>query len=409
MTTGSAVAERPASRRLLVVAGEASGDLHAASLARELRAQLPDIELLGIGGDRMQAQGVQLLYHYRSLAVVGLTEVLAHLGDVRRAMRALVGVARRRRFDGVVLVDYPDFNLALARRLRRVRPELPILYYISPQVWAWRRGRIAQIRRLVDRMIVILPFEERLYADAGVPVDFVGHPLLDAAPMAGSRTSFATRHGVAERDEWIALVPGSRRDEVRRLLPPLLGTAALLLRDDPARTFLVPVAQSLEAATYEQALAGAPPEVGGRVRLVHDDGWEVLRHSRGAVVCSGTATLEAALVGTPMVVVYRTSWLTYNLGKLLVRIRDIGLVNVVGERRGVPELLQDDVTPAAISRALEPLLRAGEARETCRAFLRQVADRLGGAGASRRAAAAVLATLAEPLRGAAAGSHPSAT
>lgn len=378
--------------RLLMVAGEASGDVHGASLAREMRTLAPHVELLGIGGDRMERRGVRLLYHYRRLAVVGLTEVLAHLGDVRRAMRRLVDTVRHENVDGVVLLDYPDFNLALARRLRRVRPGLPIVYYISPQVWAWRQGRVKTIAALVDRMLVILPFEADLYAATGLPVDFVGHPLLDSIPPPESRESFAARHHLDAGREWIALVPGSREAEVERLLPPMLGAARRLAAREGEPLFLVAGAGSVEEETYERALRHEP-RLAGRVHRITDDTWGILRHARGAVVCSGTATLETALAGTPLVVVYRTSWLTYNLGKLLVRIRDIGLVNVVGGRRGVPELLQGDVTPKAIERELAPLLEDGPARSACLEFLAEVRERLGRPGASARAAAAVLATI----------------
>lgn len=375
---------------LLVVAGEASGDLHAANLLRELGRLAPEISVRGVGGDRMERAGAELLFHYRSLAVVGITEVLAHLGDVRRAMRALEQVAKRPEVVGVVLVDYADFNMQLARRLRRSCPDLPIVYYISPQVWAWRRGRIGAIGRLADRVLVILPFEEEMYRAQQVPAEYVGHPLLDALPPPGSREAFAARHGVDAGREWIALLPGSRAMEVSGLLQPMLGAATLLAQGRP-RTFLVARASALDAAAY--ASVSAARDEGLDVHLIEDDTYELLRHSRGAVVCSGTATLEAGLMGTPEVVVYRTSWLTYNLGKLLVRIGNIALVNVIGGERGVPELLQRDVTPQAIARELEPLLQEGTRRRECQQFLARVRQKLGEPGASAVAAAAVLDTV----------------
>jgi lipid-A-disaccharide synthase len=391
----NAAGEVAAPMRVLIVAGEASGDLHGASLARALRQLSPSIELVGVGGDRMQAAGVELVYHYRHLAVVGITEVIAHLGDVRRAMRVLEATAAGE-VDAVVLIDYPDFNMTLARRLRRARPELPLIYYISPQVWAWRSGRVHAIARLVDLMLVILPFEEGLYRAAGAPVEFVGHPLLDVFPEPGDRTAFCSRHAIDPSHELVALAPGSRRNELTRLLEPMLEAARALARR-PDRTFLIPVAASLDRVEYERTLAGFP-DLRDRVRLVEDDYYEVLHHARGAVVCSGTATLEAALAATPEVVVYRTSWLTYNLGKLLVRIANIALVNVVAGRTGVPELIQHQVTPEAIVRELEPLLAEGATREVCLEFLRGVRERLGEPGASRRAARALLARVAEHPR-----------
>jgi lipid-A-disaccharide synthase len=378
------------SPRLLIVAGEASGDLHGASLARAILAEAPGTRLCGVGGDGMERAGVELLYHYRHLAVVGITEVLAHLGDVRRAMATLQRAASKE-IDAVILIDYPDFNMTLARRLRRAHPRLPIIYYISPQVWAWRAGRVKTIARLVDLMLVILPFEADLYRDAGASVEFVGHPLLDVMPPRCSRAEFAARHGLDADNEFIGLVPGSRKAEVQRLLPPMLGAAALLARN-PDRSFLIPVAANLDRSVYAELLRGSAAPT-RRVHLVEDDYYQTLHHCRGAVVCSGTATLETALAETPEVVVYRTSWLTYNLGKLLVRISDIALANVVAGRRGVPELLQHEVTPETIVGELEPLLSDGGVRDDCLAFLQEVRQRLGDPGASQRAARALLSTI----------------
>jgi len=380
-------------QELLVVAGEASGDAHAAAMIRELGRRAPALHTVGVGGDLMEAAGAELLYHYRGLAVVGVTEVLAHLGDIRRAMNGLLEAVAARPIAGVVLVDYPDFNMTLARRLRRRHPEMPIVYYISPQVWAWRPGRVHRLARLVDRMLVILPFEEKLYADAGVAVDFVGHPLLDARPNDESREEFASRLGLDATLPWLGMLPGSRPREVERLLGPMLGAAQRFLARKPYEA-VIPRGRGVDMELFASALARLDPSLRERVHVVDDDYHGLLPHLHVAVVCSGTATLETALAETPEVVVYKTSWLTYNLGKLLVRISDIALVNVVGERRGVPELLQGDVTPANIVRHLEPLAEDGVARAECLQFLREVRAQLGDPGASARAAAAVLEVLA---------------
>ncbi|HJO03953.1 MAG TPA: lipid-A-disaccharide synthase [Acidobacteriota bacterium] len=386
------VASREHGADLLVVAGEASGDLHGSSLIREIKQLRPQTEVIAIGGDLMAASGAELLAHYRHLAVVGITEVLGHLGEIRRAMSRVLDAASARRVRAVVLIDYPDFNLRLARRLRRARPDLPIVYYISPQVWAWRRGRVRQIARLVDRMLVILPFEKELYEGAGLSVDFVGHPLLDVIPATGEVGSFAERHALDLDRRWIALLPGSRRAEVERLLPTMLEAAAQLAREG-AYEYIVPVAAALGCDSYRPLLDDLDAEIRAHVHLIENDTYEAVRHARAAVVCSGTATLEVALLGTPEVVVYRTSWLTYNLGKLLVRIPDIALVNVVAGHRGVPELLQNEVTPDAIVAELVPLLNDEENRDRVKRFLIDVRARLGEPGASARAARAVLATL----------------
>ena len=351
---------------------------------------------MGGGGERRQAAGNEVRCHCRRLAVVGITEVLAHLGEIRRAMNGLLEAVAARPIAGVVLVDYPDFNMTLARRLRRRHPDIPIVYYISPQVWAWRPGRVHQLARLVDRMLVILPFEKQLYSDAGVAVDFVGHPLLDDEQEDESREVFASRIGLDVAAPWLGLLPGSRPREVERLLGPMLGAAELFLAENRYQV-VIPRAPGVDRELFVAALEKLDPPVRDRIHLVVDDYHALLPHLRVAVVCSGTATLETALAGTPEVVVYKTSWLTYNLGKLLVRISDIALVNVVGGRRGVPELLQGAVTPTNIVRHLETLAEDGSARAECLQFLREVRVQLGEPGASARAAGAVLEVLAARL------------
>jgi len=383
--------EGAAATRVMLVAGEASGDLHGASLVRAMRALGADVEAFGVGGDRMQAAGVELTYHMRKLAVVGITEVVRHLGDVRRALAGLTEAAAARGADVVVLIDYPDFNLTLARRLRKRFPDLPIVYYISPQVWAWRSGRVKKIARLVDLMLVILPFEKEIYDASGLRVEFVGHPLLDVVTLGADRAAFGRRHGPPPRDTWIGLLPGSRRAEVERLLPPMLEAAeSLLLRVGRPR-FLVPVSPSVDLDVYETVLA-AFPGLADHTYLIRDDYYAALEHSTVAAVCSGTATLEATLTDTPMVVVYRTSWLTYNLAKSLVRVRDIALVNLIAGRRAVPELVQGEVTGPRIAEELRTLLNEHARRGSVLTALAEVRESLGEPGASARAARAVLET-----------------
>jgi lipid-A-disaccharide synthase len=389
-------------RRIMLVAGEASGDLHGASLVKAMRATGSAVDAFGVGGDRMQAAGVELTYHMRKLAVVGITEVLRHLGDVRRALHALTAAAVERGVDAIVLIDYPDFNLTLARRLRKQLPDVPIIYYISPQVWAWRSGRVKKIARMVDVMLVILPFEEELYASSGMAVEFVGHPLLDVVSLGSDRAAFAERHGPPAGDTWIGLLPGSRRAEVERLLPPMLDAAQSLRSGGRGACFLVPVSPSLDGELYEGLLRQFPAVV-DCAYLIHDDYYATLEHATAAAVCSGTATLEATLTDTPMVVVYRTSWLTYNLAKSLVRVRDIALVNLIAGRRAVPELVQGEVTGPRIADELRTLLNNEARRSSVLSALAEVREKLGEPGASARAARAVL-----HAAGAAAADEPSA-
>jgi lipid-A-disaccharide synthase len=374
--------------RVMVVAGEASGDLHGASLMLALNERL-SVEAFGVGGDRMADAGVELLYHMKNLAVVGITEVVRHLGDVRAAMNALTTAAVERRADVIILIDYPDFNLTLANRLKKQLPNVPIVYYISPQVWAWRSGRVKKIARLVDRMLVILPFEKELYDGTDLQVDFVGHPLLDVISLGADRKSFSEKHGPPPSDTWISLLPGSRQAEVERLLPPMLEAAeSLLLRVGRPR-FLIPVSPSLDVAVYEQAIEHYG-ELAEYVYLIHDDYYASLEHSTVAAVCSGTATLEATLTDTPMVVVYVTSRLTFKVAKALVRVKDIALVNLIAGRRAVPELVQHEVTGPRIADELRTLLNKRARRDVVLEALEEVRELLGDPGASARAAQAVI-------------------
>ena len=381
--------ETASSARIMIVAGEASGDLHGASLARAILQMVPTVDLFGVGGDNMQSAGVELIHHINRLAVMGITEVLGHLGEVRATLDSLTTVARERDVDAVVLIDYPDFNLTLARRLRKHIPDVPIIYYISPQVWAWRRGRVNKIAQLVDRMLVILPFEKELYESVGLEVDFVGHPLLDVIRLDNDRTTYSERHSLSFKDTWIGLLPGSRRAEVKRLLPPMLKAASSLLRHVEQPCFLIPVSPALDITIYESVLASFP-NLRQRTYLIEDDYYPTVEHCRAAVVCSGTATLEAALVDTPMVVVYRTSWLTYTLAKSLVRVPHIALVNLIAEQRAVPELVQGEVTGSRIADELRTLLNDQVRRSAVQSALAKVRQRLGGAGASEVAARRVL-------------------
>lgn len=401
---GLETASRPS---IMIVTGEVSGDLHGASLARAILQIEPAVELFGVGGDDMQNAGVELIHHMAKLAVMGITEVFGYLGEVWSALDSLTTVAQERRVDAVVLIDYPDFNLTLARRLRKHIPDVPILYYISPQIWAWRSGRVNKIARLVNRMLVILPFEKELYESTDLEVDFVGHPLLDVIHLGDDRTGYSERHGLPCKDTWIGLLPGSRCIEVERLLPPMLEAARSLLSCIGQPRFLIPVSPAIEVTIYESVLADFP-DLRQCTYLIEGNYYPTLEHCTAAVVCSGTATLEAALTDTPMVVVYRTSWLTYNLAKLVVHVPHIALVNLIVGQRAVPELVQGEVTGPRIADELRTLLNDQARRSAVQSALAKVRERLGGAGASEGAARCVLQAVgciepgdpspAEPIR-----------
>jgi lipid-A-disaccharide synthase len=376
---------------LLIVAGEVSGDLHAAAMLRALRRRRPDIAAWGIGGNALRSAGMDLVRHVREMETIGLTDALRRLPHFFRVYAELV-----RRLDAhppaaAVLVDFPGFNLRLARALRA--RGIPVIYYICPQIWAWRHSRIRTIARNVRRLLVIFPFETDLFQGRSLRVEFVGHPLADAIAEEMKEPAPPLPWAGEPR---LAVLPGSRRQEIARILPPLLGAAARVEKERPGASFLLAVSDE-EAAGWVRgglATAGERPR---KIEIVAGRTRQVLREARAAWVASGTATLEAAMLGCPMIVVYRTSPLTYGAARAVVRVRHIGLVNLVAGRPVCPELLQGAARPAMLARAIAPLLDDTPERRAMSEGLADVAAALGGAGAAERAAAAV----AEELRSAA--------
>lgn len=366
-----------------MVAGEASGDQHGATLARALTALSPGLTLSGMGGPRMAAEGVRLLHGIDRVSVVGGTEVLGRLPLLVRTLRDL---RRRLRADPprvLVLIDFPDFNLRLARSARRAG--VPVVYFLAPQVWAWRRGRLRAMARDVSRVLAVFPFEVGIYQEAGIPVEFVGHPVLDGLPALGRE---AAREGLAEVD-WplIGLLPGSRSEEVRRHLPVLLGAAARIRARLGEVRFALPLAPTTPRAAVAAAVQGS----GVEVSVLPGEAHRVMAAADLVVVSSGTATLEAACYGTPMVVVYRLSALSYGLARLLVHgVSHISLPNIVAGQGVVPELIQGRATPEAVAEAALALLENGPVRTAQQAALAEVRARLGDPGAAERAARAVL-------------------
>jgi lipid-A-disaccharide synthase len=365
--------------RIAVVAGEASGDMHAASLVCALRRLQPDLECFGMGGDRMHQEGVELLYHVNELAVMGFSELVGKLPFFRRVMRTVRKELLRRRPALLVLVDYPGFNLRLASWARR--HGFRVFYYIAPQVWAWGRRRLRTMRASIDRLAVILPFEQEFFSAAGIDVRYVGHPLLDVSHAPVRRQTLSSLVGVAPADAVLGIFPGSRACEVERLLPVMAESWAILASRVPS---LRPVVAAASSAGRELAEQRWPlPE---RPAFVSGCAYEVLIRSRLALVASGTVTLEAACAGTPMVVLYKVSRLSAALVSRMIRIPDVALVNVVAGRRIVPELLQSAAVPSAIADAAAPLLEDGTERRDMVAELSGVRDLLGQPGASARAA-----------------------
>jgi len=370
--------------RILIVAGEASGDLHGANLARALKELDPAVHVVGVGGVAMKAAGVQLVEGFAHLDVMGIVGVSAVRAIIRRfaAMRRLL---RSERWDAVIFIDNPGLNLRYAWFAKSAG--LRVIYYIAPQIWAWRPGRMKYIQQRVDQVMVILPFEAELYQRVGLPCTFVGHPLLDAVAPHYDQAKLRGQFGVKEASRVIALLPGSRSAEVRLHLPILLDAAERLMRDDPKVQFLLAQASTIPDDLVRPLLQKSLAPV----TVVAEQASEVMAAADVICVASGTATLQAAVVGTPMVLLYQAhSWLTYRLARLLIRVKWIGLVNLVAGRTVVKELIQHEATGASVYDEVRRLLDDRAAYEDMKRSLQAVKASLGEPGASRRAAQVVL-------------------
>lgn len=372
---------------ILIVTGEASGDQHAARLVAELKHARPDLRFFGMGGPQLAAQGLERLYDAREVSVMGITEVLPKLFRILRVLSGLANAARTRKPALAILVDIPDFNLRLAKKLRALG--IPVAYYISPMLWAWRPGRVKQIARNVDRMLCILPFEEPWYRERGVAASFVGSPVLEALPRPATAERFRRDLGLDPTRPTLALLPGSRMTEITRLLPGMVAAARQLAAERASLQVVVPVAPSIPAEEITRRFEGS----GVTPTLVDGRAPEVVGASDVAIVASGTATLEAGLMQVPLVVVYRVSAISALVGRALLKVAHVSLVNLLAGRRLVPELLQGAFTP---SRVVEEVNRmwSGPARREVVEGLGALRATLGEEGASKRAAAAVLELLA---------------
>jgi lipid-A-disaccharide synthase len=377
----------PARNRLIMIsAGEASGDLHGATICRALAMLDPQARILGMGGSRMAAAGVEILVDPTAHAGVGTSEVIGRIPSLFRAYRLLVRSLRRERPHVLVVIDFPEFNLRLAKQAKRAR--IPVVYFMPPQLWAWRAGRMRQMAARVTQVLAAFPFERDLYEDARIPVEYVGHPLLDVVPLTLGRDDARRRLGLAKERTVIGLLPGSRREEIEHLLPPMLEAATRLAASDGRRGFVLGLAPTVSRASVEDFLsraAGAPP-----VDIVEGLTHEVMAAADVLLVASGTATLEAALLGTPMVVCYRVSPLTEMVGRLLTRIPWISLPNIVARRTVVPEILQADVTGPRLTAEAERLLEDPAAATAQHAAFKDLRQRLGQPGVGERAARIIL-------------------
>ena len=372
------------SLRLLLSCGEPSGDLYAGALTRELKALDPSAHVSGLGGPEFAAAGGELIADYRGLAVTGLTEALSKVPRSYATIKRITEAARTQRPHALVVIDFPDFNFPLARRVKRLG--IPVVYYISPQIWAWRSGRLKTIRELADRVLVIFPFEESIYKDGGVPVEFVGHPLIDLARPSAPRDVFLRARGLSPSAPTVAILPGSRPNEVGRILPDLVSAAALIRQKIPNAQFVIARAPNLDDHLFDAARADA----GTPITIVEGETDAILASADVALTASGTATVQTALHDTPMVIVYRLSPLTYRIGRRLVKLDAVGMVNLIAGEKIVPELIQDEFTPEAVAREAVSMLTDASRVTRIREGLALVRTRLGGPGASRRAAKAIL-------------------
>jgi lipid-A-disaccharide synthase len=374
----------------MISCGEASGDLYAGALAAELRARAPAVEIFGFGGPRLAAAGGELIGEFTGLTVTGLTEALRVIPRSYTMYRRLVAAARERRPDVFVAIDFPDFNFRLMAALRRLG--IPVVYYVSPQLWAWRPGRMKTMKRFVRKVLVIFPFEAPLYERAGIPAQFVGHPLVDLARPTQPRSAFLAEQRLALDTPTVALLPGSRPNEIHQIAPVLVEALPLIRARVPRVQFVVARAPNLAGGLFA-AFAAQP------VTIVEGRTDDVLAASDVVITASGTATVQAALHERPMVVVYRLSPLTYRLGKPFLKVDTYAMPNLVAGRRVVPELIQDGFTPQRVADETVALLVDADRHARMREALRGVRERLGSPGASARAAAAILEVAARQPSG----------
>lgn len=374
------------SKRVLIVAGEASGDQHGAALVRSVKSLDASIQFLAMGGDHLRQAGVDVIVDAKPLAVVGAIEVLQHWRPIYRAYRTLSELIAKNPPDLIVLIDYPAFNLQIARIAKRAG--IRVLYYISPQIWAWRQGRVKTIKRRVDKMLVVFPFEEAFYQREGVSVEYVGHPLAQKVVPDQPPSEVREQWHFSPTHRLIALLPGSRIGEIRRLLPTLLETAQALHQKYTDTIFVLPVASSLSVDDLKPYLTA----VDFPIVMIADQSqhYNVLQLCEAAIVTSGTATLEVALLGIPMVIVYKVAASTYHIGKYLIRVPYIGLCNIVAGRLLVKELIQHEANPNNISAEIGRILDDPTYQAQLKTDLREVAVQLGSGGGSLRAARALL-------------------
>lgn len=374
-------------KNILIVSGEPSGDLHASNLVRELKKIDPNIRFFGMGGKLSAAEGVEIVFDISSIALVGVIEVLKNIFTVGKAFNSVLKKIDSDRPEAAILVDYPGFNLRLARQLKK--RSIPVIYYISPQVWAWGENRIKIIKECVKKILVFFKFEEDLYRKHGIDVEFTGHPLIDVVKVTASKEDTLKRYGLSKEKKTVALLAGSRRMEIKVLLPLLAGAAEIISKNPVNVQFIISKHPDTGAELYKDILKRYKLEY----RMVEGDVYNVLAASDIAIVASGTATLETAITGTPLVIIYKTNALTYILGKMVAKTRFLGLVNIIAGRELAPELLQNNATPEKIAAKTAGMLGDESKLQAMRKDLKKISSSLGPEGAYMKAAKAILPLL----------------
>ena len=361
-------------KHFLIIAGEASGDLHGSILVSEIKTCFPEARFTGMGGRRMQKAGVDRLFGIERMGAVGIVEVLGDFGHYYNVYRTLMKEIATRSYDAVILIDYPTINLRLAKQARRF--DCPVFFFIGPQIWAWRKGRVREIRESVSKMFVILPFEEKLYLDAGVDAEFVGHPFVDLVHPTRTREESLIKYSLNPKSKTIGLLPGSRMNEINSLLNVMVQAAEKINSEMGSCQFLLPVADSIDPKLIRKYLGDNPLDI----QLLEGQSYDVMNSCDMLIIASGSATLEAGIIGCPMVIVYKLNPLTYFLAKLLVNVPLVGLVNIVAEEQVVPELIQNKVTAENISAEVLAVIRAPEKEKAIRKRLLNIKNTLGAPG-----------------------------
>ncbi len=372
----------------MIITGEVSGDLIGGSLIKEMKLQNPDLIVTGIGGNQMKSAGMDLIYHTDQMAFLGFVEVIKHLPFIRKVQKELIEVIKREKISSVVLIDYPGFNLSIAKKLKPLG--VKIIYYVSPQIWAWARGRVKKVKRLVDKMLVVFPFEVGFYKKENVNVEYVGHPLVERISQYKflSRNDFYSKFNLQKEKEILLIMPGSRKQEVKEIFPEVVKAANLLSNEFDLQV-VVARSKNIDKKYFRQSSGSE------KFTTIENHNYELMKYSRFGIIKSGTSTLEAGYFALPMIVVYKTSPLTYLIGKQLVKLDRIGIVNILLDEMVVPELIQNEASSENIFNTVSKVLSDNHAYEKMKLKLGKVKEKLGSDGASKKAANSILEILNE--------------